>query len=95
SRPLRPEVQERFMANMPEESRQHLGDHKPPPLPPEVKTMIDRCDGALRLTGDFRAGPYHVVADQDGYNVEGRIIASGNIRCGTGPIRLRRDGFSM
>jgi len=51
-------------------------------------------DAIIRITGDFNAGPYHLIVDEKELQVGG-IISSGNLKIGGGGLLLTSMGFAM
>lgn len=57
-------------------------------------TNLKKVDGVLRITGDFFAGPHHVVVTPEETKIGG-ITVSGNVSIETKGIQLSRHGFAM
>ncbi len=62
------------------------------PIPEFLKK--NAIDAILRITGDFYAGPFHLIVDKKCLKVGG-LTSSGNLLIGTGGLRLSQMGFSM
>lgn len=73
-------------------------DTNDPSLPDSgpVKNALDRnpVDAILRITGDFYAGNFHLFADNSMLKIGG-IMVIGNLKIGTGGMRLTSEGFEM
>lgn len=55
-----------------------------------VADALDEVDAILRITGNFQAGPYRVIADNSQLQVGG-ITFSGNVKIGGGGLHLSEN----
>ena len=64
------------------------------PTDHQIKNYIQKLESILRITGNFYAGPHHIIATNTEVKVGNRLLQR-NVLVGTGGIRLSQDGFAM